>query len=265
MLRKGLDNMAELPDLTVFSQILTRRFTGKVLDKLEVTEARKLNISAKALQEALEGRKLVAVSREGKTLQLHFSGEQVLGLHLMLRGELVALENDATPRFQILSFHFKDHSGFAVIDLQKQATPTLQPKTVAVPDALAMDEAYFTALLAKKRTVIKTLLMDQKSMRGIGNSYADEILYDAGISPFSVAHALPAKAVKRLYKSIGFVLHKAIDEIAEANGDELKGELKDFMRVHNSKLKETAKGDTIKSEKIGGRTTYFTDRQELFI
>ncbi len=83
--------MAELPDLTVFAQILTRRFAGKVLESLEVTEARKLNVSTADLQKALEGKKLNAVSREGKTLQLHFSGGQVLGLHLMLRGELVAL------------------------------------------------------------------------------------------------------------------------------------------------------------------------------
>ncbi|WP_374950010.1 DNA-formamidopyrimidine glycosylase family protein [Mucilaginibacter sp.] len=256
--------MAELPDLTVFAQILYRNFKGKVLDKVDVTVAKKLNVSAAQLSAALEGHELTDVKREGKTLHFHFSSGQILGLHLMLRGELLELENDDTPRFQIMAFRFKNGTGFAVIDLQKQATPTLQPKPLETPDALGLNEEYFTALLAKKRMVVKTLLMDQHLLRGIGNSYADEILYHAGISPFSIANTIPDKQVSKLFKSIRTVLEKAIKDIAEANGYELKGELKDFMKIHSPKLKTTAKGETIKTEKIGGRTTYYTDSQELF-
>lgn len=257
--------MAELPDLTVFADILSMRFKGKTVETITLTEKRKLNVSETELRSALEGQDLTAVKREGKTLQLHFSGGQVLGLHLMLRGELVALDGDETPRFQILAIRFRQGDGFAVVDLQKQATPTLQPEPVDIPDALEMEEAYFTALLGKKRAMIKTLLMDQKVMRGIGNSYADEILYHAGVSPFSVANALPPKAVTNLFKSIRIVLEKAIKEISAANGDELTGELKDFMTIHSPKLGTTPKGETIKTEKIGGRTTYYTDMQELYL
>lgn len=256
--------MAELPDLTVFAHMLSRKFKGQVLDKVEVTVANKLNVSITELAGVLEGRELEEVKREGKTLQFHFSGGQALGVHLMLRGEVVELENAEAPRFQILAFHFKNGKGFAVVDMQKQATPTLNPEPVETPDALALDDAYFTGLLAKKRTVIKTLLMDQHLIRGIGNSYADEILYHAGVSPFSVANAIPPKAVAGILNSIDVILHKAIREIGEANGDELKGELKDFMEIHSPKLKKTAKGEAIKTDKIGGRTTYYTDAQELF-
>lgn len=256
--------MAELPDLTVFAQILNRKFKGKVLTDLEVTVPEKLNVAVPELKVALVGKELAEVKREGKTLQFHFSGDTVLGLHLMLRGELVELSGDEVPRFQIIAFRFKSGNGFAVVDLQKQATATLNPQPVAAPDALAMDEAYFAALLSKKRTAVKTLLMDQKRIRGIGNSYADEILYDAGISPFSVAKTIPGKQVKELYQKIGFVLRRAIKEISEANGDELKGELKDFMRVHSPHIKRTAKNEVIKSEKIGGRTAYYLEAQALF-
>lgn len=257
-------DMAELPDLTVFANILSRRFAGQTVENITVTETRKLNVSADTLKASMEGHQLTGVSREGKTLQFHFSGGQVLGLHLMLRGELVALDGEETPRFQIIAFHFTSGEGFAVIDLQKQATPTLQPKSVEVPDALDLDKEYFTALLAKKRTVIKTLLMDQKLMRGIGNSYADEILYHAAISPFSIANAIPPEAVSKIFSSIKTVLEKAIKDIGEANGDELSGELKDFMEIHSPRLKTTARGENIKTEKIGGRTTYYTDAQALF-
>jgi len=256
--------MAELPDLTVFAQILTRKYAGKKLQALDVTVPKKLNVSEAELKSALEGRELLGVRREGKTLQFDFSGDQVLGLHLMLRGELVALEDGEVPKFQILAFHFNDGEGFAVIDLQKQATPTLQPKPAAAPDALDLKESAFKSLAAKKRTNIKTLLMDQKVVRGIGNSYADEILYHAGISPFSTANAIPEKVMTKLFKSIRIVLEKAINDIAEANGDELKGELRDFMAVHDPKRKMTEKGEEIKTDKIGGRTTYYTNSQELY-
>jgi formamidopyrimidine-DNA glycosylase len=256
--------MAELPDLTVFAQILSRRFKGKTLETLEVSVAKKINVAAKELKKALEGRELTAVERVGKTLQLSFTGSQVLGLHLMLRGELVLIDQDEPPRFQILGFHFEGGEAFALIDMQKQATPTLNPEKVDVPDALAMDINYFIMLLAKKKTVIKTLLMDQQKIRGIGNSYSDEILYHAGISPFSIARSIPEKAVKKLFKSISSVLEKAIKEISEENGDELRGELRDFMVIHNPVLKETAKGEIIKTEKIGGRKTYYSDKQALF-
>jgi formamidopyrimidine-DNA glycosylase len=257
--------MAELPDLTVFSNILTRKFHSKTLNRIDVTVAKKSNVSPAELKSALEGHQLLAVKRAGKTLQFHFSGEQVLGLHLMLRGELVAIQNEETPRFQTLAFHFEKGEGFAVIDLQKQATPTLQPAPFTVPDALGLSKEYFTSLLSKKRTVIKTLLMDQKLMRGIGNSYADEILYDAGVSPFSTANAIPLPSIDRLFNSIDEVLKKAIEQIGAANGDELKGELKDFMNIHSRILKKTSKGEEIKTEKIGGRTTYYTDAQQLFL
>lgn len=256
--------MAELPDLTVFAQILNRKFKGKVLSDLEVTVSKKLNVALPQLKVALVGKELAEVKREGKTLQFHFSGDTVLGLHLMLRGELVELSGNEPPRFQIMAFRFKSDKGFAVVDLQKQATATLNPQPVASPDALAMDEAYFVALLSKKRMIIKTLLMDQKLVRGIGNSYADEILYEAGISPFSVANAIPERQVKKLYGTLGNVLQRAITEIGNANKNELKGELKDFMRIHSPHLKTTAKGEEIKSEKIGGRTSYYTEAQELF-
>ncbi|MCX2574082.1 DNA-formamidopyrimidine glycosylase family protein [Pedobacter sandarakinus] len=256
--------MAELPDLTVFAKILTKRFQGKVLETLDVSVAKKIKVTGTALKKALEGRELLNVEREGKTLQLIFSGSQVLGLHLMLRGELVLFDQDEPPRYQILGFHFEGGEAFSLVDLQKHATPTLNPEKIAVPDALDLQEKDFLDLLARKRTTIKTLLMDQHLIRGIGNSYSDEILYQAGISPLSIAKAIPANHAKKLFKSIGETLRTAIEQIAKENGNELKGELRDFMHVHRSSMEKTDKGEKILSTKIGGRKSYYTAEQQLF-
>jgi formamidopyrimidine-DNA glycosylase len=72
--------MAELPDHTVFAQILTRKLKRQVLSKLEVNVPKKLNVTPAELAAALEGRELTVIKREGKTLQLNFSGGQVLRL-----------------------------------------------------------------------------------------------------------------------------------------------------------------------------------------
>jgi formamidopyrimidine-DNA glycosylase len=89
-------------------------------------------------------------------------------------------------------------------------------------------------------------------------------LYHAGVSPFSTANAIPEKEVTQIFNSIKNVLTTAIEKIGDANDDVLRGDLKDFMDIHSSGLKVTAKGETIKTEKIGGRTTYYTDQQQLF-
>ncbi len=257
--------MAELPDLTVFAQILSRKFKGKTLKEIDVKVAKKLKVPVPALKEALEGKKLLEISRAGKTLQFHFSGDRVLGLHLMLRGELKQLEKgDELPRFTVFAFHFSGGEGFAVTDILKQATPTLDPEKPKAPDALEISEADFVALLLKRKKMVKEVLMDQKAIRGIGNSYADEILWHSRVSPFSTASAIPAPTVKKLYKSLHSVLAAAIDFIANENGDELKGELRDAMKVHGTKIKKSPTGAEVKSEKISGRSAYYTEEQTLY-
>jgi formamidopyrimidine-DNA glycosylase len=255
--------MPELPDLEVFAKNLQKRFKNKTLDTVEVTETKKLNVSATTLKEALEGHKLENVSRVGKTLSLRFGNGQVLGLHLMLHGELKGLEQ-SNLKFQIISFHFKGGDGFALTDFQKSATPTLNPEQSDVPDAMALNLHYFKELLARKKVQIKTLLMDQHSIRGIGNTYADEILWEARISPFSVARAIPEDGVKELLRAINHILYKESVDIAKKLPDALSGEIKDFLRVHRPDLRKSPTGADILVEKKAARKTYYTDEQVLY-
>lgn len=256
--------MPELPDLEVFAKNLQKRFKNKTLETVEVTVAKKLNVSAEELKDTLEGHQLSGVSREGKTIQLHFGNDAVLGLHLMLHGEIKDLQEDSGVKFPIVSFHFKGGDGFALTDFQKAATPTLNPEDSTVPDALSLSPSYFKDLLAKKKVQIKTLLMDQHSIRGIGNTYADEILWEAKISPFSIAKAIPEAEVKELLKTINKVLHQESVDIAGKLPDALSGEVKDFLRVHRPDLKQSPTGAAIQIEKKGARKTYYTDEQVLY-
>ncbi|RZK81914.1 MAG: formamidopyrimidine-DNA glycosylase [Pedobacter sp.] len=258
--------MPELPDLEIFASNLEKRFKNKTLDKLDVHVAKRLNASAHELKSALEGHKLKEVLREGKTLQLHFGGGNVLGIHLMLHGEMKLIEKDDDVKFKIIELHFKGDNSFALTDFQKQATPTLNPEPTKVPDALSREFTitYFKNILAKKKISIKQVLMDQKLIRGIGNTYADEILWRAKISPFSISKAIPEQQVKDLFQAIEEVLRKEIMQLTKAIPHSFNAEVKDFLKIHNPYLKKSPTGHEIMVDKVGGRKTYYTVEQVQF-
>jgi formamidopyrimidine-DNA glycosylase len=118
--------------------------------------------------------------------------------------------------------------------------------------------------LSAKRTVIKTILLDQHIIRGIGNAYADEILWEAGISPFSIANKIPADKIKDLAAAIKKVLKDGEHQIKKEKPDIISGEVRDFLKIHNARKKESPTGASIQQKAIGGRKTYFTEEQKLY-
>ena len=256
--------MPELPDLQVFSRNLNKLFKGKTLEKVEVPNHKKLNVSVGKLKNTLEGSELKDVRRVGKELHFEFKNEHVLGLHLMLHGQLHTFEGDNKNKFSIIELLFEGGKGLALADFQSAATPTLDPAANRVPDALDVTEAYLKQKLGKTKTAVKTVLMEQKILRGIGNAYADEILWDAHLSPFSTSNKIPEAKIKQLIKSIKGVLEDAEKQIIKAKPDIISGEFRDFLKVHLPKHKQTATCVTIHQNPLGGRKTYYTDEQELF-
>jgi formamidopyrimidine-DNA glycosylase len=107
-------------------------------------------------------------------------------------------------------------------------------------------------------------LLDQHNIRGIGNAYADEILWDAKISPFAVSNKIPEAAIKRLVKSIRSVLKDAEKQILKKDPDIISGEVRDFLPIHNSKKTHSPTGGKIISTTVNSRITYYTEEQELF-
>jgi formamidopyrimidine-DNA glycosylase len=257
--------MPELPDLQAFSYNLDKKLAGKTLKHIAVINAKKLNVSHQELQHKLEGQQLDKVYREGKELHLKFSKGDILGLHLMLHGKLFLFADKNENKYPIIELHFTDGSGLALTDFQGIANPTLNPDEKEAPDALAKDGGadYLIARLQKTKTNIKTVLLDQKIIRGIGNAYADEILWHAGISPFSISNKIPEHKIKDLVKSIHTVLTDAEKAILKANPEIINGEVRDFMHIHNSKKTHSPKGEKI-VVKEGARKTYYTEEQELY-
>ena len=257
--------MPELPDLQVFSYNLNKKLAGKTLRKVTIVNEKKLKSSASAFKKALEKHKLKKIERVGKELHLEFDNNAVLGLHMMLRGQLHLFEKKNDQKYTIIELLFDDDTGLAMADYQGQATPTLNPEDRDAPDALSADVNYkFLKEQLQSKAAIKNILLDQNVIRGIGNAYADEILWDAGISPFSIASKIPDNKIKALAKSIKSVLKNAEKQIRKSDPDIISGEVRDFLDIHNSKKKESPTGAAIKHSTVGSRKTYYTEEQELF-
>lgn len=258
--------MPELPDLQVFSHNLQQQLKGKVVKKIAAPKTKKLNVSVSQLKKAIEGQSVREIRREGKELHIQFGNGHVLGLHLMLNGDLHLFEGKNPHKHTIIELQFDDDTGLALTDFRYMARPTLDPDIPSAPDALdkQVNARFLKERLSAKKGSIKNWLLDQDAIRGIGNAYADEILWDARISPFSSCQAIPPAKVTALAKSVKKVLKHAEKLIRKEHPDIISGEIRDFLLIHHPKKKKSPTGAAIQVKTTGGRKTYFTDEQELY-
>lgn len=254
--------MPELPDLQVFSANLTKFFKGRIVQKLNIINGKNLKDSPARLKKAIEGRKLRSVYRSGKELRFEF-GDTLLGLHLMLHGNLHLISKSKEQKHTIVELHFDNNQGLAITDWQVKANVKLNPEDKKGVDALQVTAKYLQDKRQSK-AIIKNLLMDQDVIRGIGNAYADEILWKSRISPFAITKNIPPDKIRGLAKNIQSVLKAAEKLIKKKEPNLITGEVRDFLVIHNSKKKLSPTGKEILVKNVGGRKTYFTEEQVLY-
>jgi len=258
----------ELPDLEVFKVNVMKRLTSKRLNGVEVFNTLKVMSSRGSILEELRGRELLKLDRIGKELFFDFGDKKIVSAHLMLSGEMSIVPEQEVPqiRYKIFAFHFEDES-LVFSDRGKLCTVKYMPTIGKTPDAFdaSFTPEYFLNIAHKNRIVnIKAFLIDQKIVKGIGNAYADEILWAARISPRSFVGKIPDDRLLVLYGSIGTVLKDAIESIQQISPDIISGEVRSFLKVHNKALKATETGHKITVERIASKITYYTDEQVLY-
>jgi len=259
--------MPELPDLQVFRKNLEKKLAGKKLIKVEIQNTFKIDAHESTLQKTLVGKSLKTITREGKELFFYFDNNLILSFHLMLNGKFYFFNGSNSHSNKIIELLFEDKTGLVLTDKDNYANVKFNPEAPAVPDAYSKEfttEYLKEGLKKRKLKNIKDLLIDQKFLRGIGNAYIDEILWAAKIHPLSKASKIPDEKIKELYTAINKTLTEAEQEIIKRDPEIISGEIRDFLKVHNSRLKHSPTGGTIKKEYIGNRITYYTDEQILY-
>ena len=261
--------MPELPDLEVFKTNIYNRLTSKRLVDLEVFNPLKARILKAAVLEELAGGDLLRIDRLGKELCFDFGDGKVIAAHLMLNGEIsiVPREKVGAIQFKIFSLRFERET-VVFSDRGGLCTIRYKPPADKAPDAFAPAftlDYFLRAAHAKSRMNVKAFLIDQKIIKGIGNAYADEILWAARVSPHSVMGKIPEDKLTALYQAIGTVLRDAVDSIRRISPDIITGEVRSFLKVHNPKLRATETGYSIKVEYIASKKTYYTEEQVVYM
>ncbi len=265
--------MPELPEVETIKRQLNNKLKGKRIKKIEVRLVKFVKAPIKKFKQAVEGAEIKKISRRAKLLIIELGNGYRLAIHLKLTGQLIF--NQEPGKHTHLIYYFNDGTKLIHNDLRQFGFVKLIAKD-ELADYLAKEKfgpepltqefslKLFKDLLSKrKKSQIKPLLMDQKFIAGIGNLYADEILFYAGVRPFRRAGSLIDSEVRKIYQQIKKVLVLAIkkkgssaENYLDANGQE--GNFAPLIRVYQRTGQPCKKcGTKIKRIKIGQRSAHY--------
>jgi len=216
--------MPELPDVEVFKRYLDATALHKTITEVEVETAQILEgVSISKLQKSLKGRQFQSTHRHGKHLLVALDQDPWLTLHFGMTGFLKYFKDmDKEPEHDRLLISF-DNGYHLAYDSQRKLGAVgltdgvdnfIDEKELG-PDALSLDLEGFRQVIKGTRGALKSFLMNQKHLAGIGNVYSDEILFQSGLHPKGEVNDLAADTVKRLFEAMQDVLHKAIEAQAD--------------------------------------------------
>jgi formamidopyrimidine-DNA glycosylase len=241
----------ELPEVETIRRDIEKEFIGKRIARVEVSGSRSIRRhSGEEFVARVTGRKLVSTGRRGKYLILKLDSRDVVVAHMGMSGQLLrATVKD--PRGKHTHVVFIVSGG---LELRFVDPRTFGELFIASPEELAdevpelahlgfdpvgqpMPWTSFAELLGARRAKLKPLLMDQRFVAGIGNMYADEILFKAGLRPDRTSDQLTSQEVRRLYRSMVETLQDAIRHRGSSLADEqyrdLFGVIGEYQRLHN--------------------------------
>lgn len=258
--------MPELPDLEVYRRNMRPRLCGQTLTEVVVHKDKRLNVTPELLITSLQGATLKEIQREGKELHFLLSNGHTLALHLMLKGQFCIVPTAEAVKYAVLTLGFDTGEKLVACDSFGWTTVTLDPAPVTVLDALSetLTLDYLAKQLQASRGMnMKLFLLDQAKLGGIGNAYADEILWACRIAPESRCERLPEAAVQALHTAIHDVLTDAITQIDILRPGLLGGEIRDHLKIYGKKL--CPNGCVVHCKELSTRKTYFTDEQTLYL
>jgi formamidopyrimidine-DNA glycosylase len=273
--------MPELPEVEVVRRDLEKEIVGKKVKSVDVNGMRAIRRyrQRKLFTSALDGRKFTNVERRGKYLILKMDDGNALVVHLGMSGQLLRAKSarETVPKHTHVIITFTQGGQLRFVDPRTFGEMFVTPYDGMAKDVeelahlgldpleTAMSWDYFGELFAQRHMKLKTALMDQKFMAGIGNIYSDEILFTAGLRWDRMSDSLSPEEVRRLYRSVVETLQDAVKYRGSSLADEqyvdLFGNKGEYQHHHKVYARE---GDPcrrcrhpIVREKAGGRSTFF--------
>ena len=266
--------MPELPEVETIRRDLLPAVRGRTITSSWISEnaPRLVQLIAPAeFERLLPGHRIEGVSRRGKYLIFNLDRGMLWVVHLRMTGRLrhSDTECDADPYLRA-KFSLDDGTWLCFNDVRKFGMMWLVDDWALVHSNLGpepLDEKFetaaFASLLKRRATPIKSLLLDQTVLAGIGNIYADEALFAAGIDPRKPANKATKPKAARLHDAIIAVLHEALGDrgssfrdYVDGRGNEGRHQLKVKVYQRTDQPCYTC-GTAIRRVVVGGRSTHF--------
>lgn len=259
--------MPELPEVELYCRYFVAHALQQKIERVRVRDGRILGDLRKGrIASALRGRHFRSVRRHGKHLFAD-AGNVWLHLHFGMTGELTYYRGDE-PRFARVVFDFSGGAHLAYEDMRLFGVVDLTPDPEAFiadhglgpdPTARTFTLRRFRGLLASRRGAIKSLLMSQDVIAGVGNLYADETLYQASIHPRRPAGQLSNDELESLFTAMRRILREVIARKARGAGYPPR-----YLIPHRREGERCPRcGGSIERTVVFGRTTYFCGTHQL--
>lgn len=284
--------MPELPEVQTIVNELSKDIKGEVIKDVWAGKKKLIrNISFTKFKETIKDKKIIDIRRRAKYIIIELSNNYILLVHLKMTGHFLLgkwkIENDkAIPiikgpikddkynQYVHIIFYLDNKKELGFSDLRQFGKIELYTKeefkNIKEVNSLGVEPLtseftldYLKKIVRSKKTNIKTLLLDQKKIAGIGNIYASEILFLAKVNPLRSTETLTDKEIKEIYNAINIILNKALKLLGTSISDyrRVSGEKGDYQNhtlVYGKKGKKCPDCDgTIKYVKIAQRGTFY--------
>ncbi len=269
--------MPELPEVETIARSLRPLIWGKAVDGIELIYRPLLRARSEAALDDYLGKRVRRIGRRGKLLIMEFEGGRSLVFHLKMTGQFLWVRSgEPRDKHTRLVFNFRgEDRELRFRDVRKFGFVLCRPidgnglcREIASlgPEPLKIGLSEFQGLVSKRKGRIKSLLLNQSFLAGIGNIYADELLFRAAIHPRSEASALSGRDVRQIWEAMRIVLAAAIAAKGTTLRDytDAEGRVGDFQFAHKVYGREgegcRTCGTAIRRIVIGGRSTFFCPR-----
>ncbi len=277
--------MPELPEVETIRRQLEPVVVGRTIDAARVLDERWTRPEPpRALEAEVKGRRIEDVRRRGKYLIVDLEGDRHLVMHLRMTGNLLIAgaerfggprlyESEPDARFLRAVLELDDGSelwftdarrfGHGVVLSGDELWPYLDARLGIEPLGGELTGEALAHLAAGRTAPLKSFLLDQRRVAGVGNIYADEALWRAELHPLSPAGSMRAEHCEALVEGIVEALEaglanggSSIDDYRDARGE--RGSMQDEFLVHTREGRECFRcGGEIRRVVVGGRSTYF--------
>ena len=269
--------MPELPEVETVRRTLAESVVGKKIIQADILLPKMVrDCPLASFVGGVTGRSIRRVDRRGKFLLLRLDSELTLVVHLGMSGRFFYAEErppGGFPRHTHAVFRLDDGGWLVYCDPRQFGRLTLadDPRRVVRglgrmgPEPLEREfsASYLEGVLGRRKGRIKQVLLDQGLVAGIGNIYADEILFDARIHPERRAESLTGEEAARLHQSIRRVLRRGIRHRGTTisdyvDGRGVPGDFQNRLKAYGREGEACPRcGEQIRRIRLAGRSTYF--------